>query len=59
MLNFFLKTTTFLIPVFFSQTFLYSPITKAEDILIYIRDHVYADYIKFVNGRDVLTIENF
>jgi hypothetical protein len=38
---------------------LYSPNSKADDILIYIRDDVYDDYIKFVNDRDVHTIKDF
>jgi len=59
MLKFSTKLTTFLIFALFFQSFLHSPITKAEDILIYIRDDVYEDYIKFVGDRDVHTIENF
>jgi hypothetical protein len=59
MLKLYTKLTTFLISVLLLHSFLYCPLSKAEDILIYIRDDVYEDYIKFVNGRDVLTIENF
>ena len=59
MLKHFIKLTNFLISILLLQIFLYSPFSKAEDILIYIRDDVYEDYIKFVNGRDVLKIENF
>jgi len=33
--------------------------TKAEDILIYIRDDVFVDYQKFVAGREIMSIENF
>jgi len=32
---------------------------KAEDILIYIRDDVYDDYVAFTNGKDVLSIRDF
>ena len=32
---------------------------SAEEILIYIRDDVYEDYISFLAGRDVLSIESF
>ncbi len=32
---------------------------RQEEILIYIRDDVYEDYVKFVNNRDVLAIDNF
>ena len=59
MLKFYPKLTTFIISILFIQSFLYSSFVKAEDILIYIRDDVYDDYIKFVNNRDVHTIENF
>jgi hypothetical protein len=59
MLKHFIIFTNFIISILLLQIFLYSPLSKAEDILIYIRDDVYEDYIKFVNGRDVLTIENF
>jgi hypothetical protein len=59
MLNFLPQPTTFIIPILFLLSFLYSPITKAEDILIYIRDDVYEDYITFLNGRDIHTIKHF
>jgi len=32
---------------------------QADEILIYIRDDVYDDYLQFVDGRDVLRIKNF
>ncbi len=32
---------------------------KSDDILIYIRDDVYEDYIKFVANKDVLRIKDF
>jgi len=32
---------------------------QADEILIYIRDDVYEDYLQFVDGRDVLRINNF
>ena len=32
---------------------------KNDDIVIYIRDDVYIDYLQFVDDRDVLTIDNF
>ena len=59
MLKLFIKLTTFLIPILLLQSLLYSSFSKAEDILIYIRDDVYDDYIKFVDDRDVHTITNF
>jgi hypothetical protein len=59
MLNFLPQPTTFIIPILFLLSFLYSPITKAEDILIYIRDDVYEDYITFLNGRDIHAIKHF
>ncbi|PAJ72282.1 hypothetical protein CJF42_22075 [Pseudoalteromonas sp. NBT06-2] len=31
----------------------------ADDILIYIRDDVYLDYLEFLDGRDVLDINHF
>jgi hypothetical protein len=59
MLKLYTKLTTFLIPILFLQSLLYSSFSKAEEILIYIRDDVYDDYIKFVDDRDVHTIKNF
>ncbi|MFT5759426.1 MAG: hypothetical protein ACI9LM_004188 [Alteromonadaceae bacterium] len=41
------------------QCFVNVPYAIADNILIYIRDDVYDDYLKFVNRRDVLTINNF
>lgn len=37
----------------------YSLVSQAEQIDIYIRDDVYADYKKFVNKQDVLAIKSF
>lgn len=47
----------FLVLVFFS----FLPLSKSysEEILIYIRDDVYEDYLQFVDGRDVINIRNF
>ncbi|WP_286261722.1 hypothetical protein [Thalassotalea atypica] len=33
--------------------------SKADDILIYIRDDVYVDYQEFIDGRNVINIDNF
>jgi hypothetical protein len=33
--------------------------TKPEGIPVYIRDDVYEDYLRFLNGRSVLTIDDF
>ena len=41
------------------QWLFYVPTALADDILIYIRDDVYVDYLAFVGGRDVSTITNF
>jgi len=59
MLKLFTNPMTFFTAVFLLHSILYSPPLKADDILIYIRDDVFDDYIKFVNNRDVHTIENF
>ena len=32
---------------------------QADEILIYIRDDVYKDYLQFVDGRDVVNINSF
>ena len=53
------KTPSFFIIALLMQAFLYIPNSRAEAILIYIRDDVYVDYLEFVNGRDVLTIDSF
>lgn len=45
----------FLIVLFFWQ----SEVAATEQIDIYIRDDVYEDYLKFVDGRDVLSIHEF
>ena len=37
----------------------YPRISLAEEIVIYIRDDVYKDYLNFVNGRDISTINDF
>lgn len=37
----------------------FSSFAKKDEILIYIRDDVYKDYIAFVGKRDVLTIDSF
>lgn len=58
-LKIFSKLITFLIPLLFIQSSLFSPLTKADDILIFIRDDVYQDYMTFLNGRDVHTIKDF
>jgi len=34
-------------------------IAYADEILIYIRDDVYEDYLKFIDGREVTSIKNF
>jgi len=59
MLKFLTKLTTFLAIILFIQSTLFSPYSKADDILIYIRDDVFDDYVKFVNDRDVHTIKVF
>lgn len=38
---------------------LFTASSYAEDVLIFIRDDVYVDYINFVDDRDVLSISNF
>lgn len=38
---------------------LYVQRVDAEEILIYIRDDVYEDYVSFLDGRDVLSIDTF
>jgi hypothetical protein len=32
---------------------------RKDSVLIYIRDDVYEDYLKFVAGRDIINIDNF
>jgi len=59
MLIFLSKTSVFIIFALLLQSLLYIPRSQAEEILIYIRDDVYEDYLKFVDGRNVLTIDNF
>ena len=53
------KNLSFFIIALLVQVFFYSPNSRAEAILIYIRDDVYEDYLEFVDGRDVLTIDDF
>ncbi|AOW78175.1 hypothetical protein A3Q34_15785 [Colwellia sp. PAMC 20917] len=55
------KLLTILLPLLllFIQSSLFSPLTKAEDILIFIRDDVYQDYMTFLNGRDVKNLLAF
>lgn len=47
------------IVLFIIQFLSYVPSAYAEDIVIYIRDDVYNDYINFLDGRNVLEITNF
>jgi len=49
----------FIIIALLMQIFFYSANSQAEDILIYIRDDVYEDYLEFVDGRDILAIDHF
>jgi len=41
------------------QWVVYVPLAVSENVLIYIRDDVYIDYLAFVADRDVLSIKNF
>jgi len=41
------------------QSILSSVSAQADEILIYIRDDVYQDYLAFLDGRNVLDINNF
>lgn len=41
------------------QFFLSQAHAKQDNILIYIRDDVYEDYLQFVNNRDIDTIDSF
>ena len=59
MIKLFSKKLSFLTIALLMQVFFYTPNSRAETILIYIRDDVYEDYLKFVNGRDVLAIDSF
>jgi hypothetical protein len=59
MLISFPKILSFLTIALLMQVFFYTPSSRAEAILIYIRDDVYEDYLKFVDNRNVLTINNF
>ena len=57
MFNFRRTISVFLTYIAFLISF--SSICQAEDILIYIRDDVYADYQRFVKDRDIQAITNF
>lgn len=59
MLKFFSKNLSFFIIALLMQVFFYAPSSRAEAILIYIRDDVYEDYLQFVDGRDALAIDSF
>ncbi|WP_259337993.1 hypothetical protein [Colwellia sp. RSH04] len=41
------------------QIFILQAHAKQDNVLIYIRDDVYEDYLQFVNNRDIDTIDNF
>jgi len=58
MTNRFYKKLLFIFLII-SQWLFYAPNALADNILIYIRDDVYIDYLAFVADRDVLTITNF
>jgi len=59
MLKFPSNYLSFFIIALLMQVSFYTPNSRAEAILIYIRDDVYEDYLEFVDGRDVLTIDDF
>lgn len=44
---------------FILQSFFCAFISQAEQVVIYIRDDVYYDYVKFVDGKDILAIRDF
>jgi hypothetical protein len=48
-----------LILLFVLQCFFCAFFSQAEQIVIYIRDDVYDDYLKFVDGKDILEIRDF
>ena len=42
------------------SSFIFSPLkTNAEDIIIYVTNNVYIDYLQLVKNRDITTITNF
>lgn len=49
----------FFISFFVLQSVVFSYITHAEKVTIFIRDDVFYDYEQFVQGRDILSINNF
>ncbi|WP_353518212.1 hypothetical protein [Thalassotalea sp. SU-HH00458] len=49
----------FFIPCFVLQSLVFSFQSHAEKVTIFIRDDVFYDYEKFVDGRDILSIKNF
>lgn len=55
----FLSCAQFILLLFATLCFAPTLEAKSHDVLIYIRDDVYEDYLEFVNQRDVLTIDNF
>jgi len=59
MLIFFPKRSTFLVTVLLLQCLFFTANSQAEEVLIYIRDDVFKDYIKFVDGRNIFNIDNF
>lgn len=52
----FLPTTLLLLLTIFNSL---PSSASSNDVLIYIRDDIYADYLKFIGDRDVLTIKDF
>jgi hypothetical protein len=48
-----------LILLFVLQSFFCAFVSQAEQVVIYIRDDVYYDYLKFVDGKDILAIRDF
>ena len=42
-----------------SLFFVISSCAFSENVDVFVKDDVYVDYLKFVNNRDVLTIDNF
>ncbi|MDO6447083.1 hypothetical protein Q4493_15030 [Colwellia sp. 1_MG-2023] len=59
MLKIFTYKLCFFIPFFVLQSLFFSYASHAEKVTIFIRDDVYYDYEKFVEGRDILSIKNF
>ncbi|MDG1753022.1 MAG: hypothetical protein P8I03_15395 [Thalassotalea sp.] len=52
-------SNTAFILLFVLQSFFCASISQAEQVVIYIRDDVYDDYLKFVDGKDILEIRDF